>query len=267
MPGPRGDGTMGFHFGKTDGGASSLTMKETMTWFSAKFLRALALVSIALLTIAGMVSVRAQGASSAVTSASQFTIRYSRDFKAGLYKRFQITLDQSGQGKFEATLRSGDLLSRDFQVSPTSLQQLLGAFDAAGFLSSNRDYESHAKVADMGMKTLFLARGGHAREARFNYTANKHITAIADFFDGLATTELRIDSLENAMKYDKLGLPDQMKGLQMEIKNRWLSETPLLLPVLRKIANNPALFNMVQREAHQIILQIESANPSTLATP
>ncbi len=207
----------------------------------------------------------AQADPKAADSASSPTIiQFSKEIKGGPYELVKITLDQLGRGKFEAKPSDGDEISRELEVRASTMQQLLASFQAAQFLTSTRDYESHMKVADMGTKTISLEENGRSREVHFNYTTDKNINLIANFFSGLVTTELRIDSLERAMKYDKLGLPDQMKALQAELDNHWLSETPLLLPVLRKIADNPSFFNMVQREAHELVLQIESANRSSM---
>ncbi|HEX9135336.1 MAG TPA: hypothetical protein VF905_00135, partial [Nitrospirota bacterium] len=135
--------------------------------------------------------------------------------------------------------------------------------ESAQFLSSTRDYESHAKVANMGMKTIVLEQNGRSREVRFNFTFDKNMATIADLFGGLVTTQLRLAALENAKKYDKLGLPDELNALQSELNNRWLVDAEMLIPVLTEIANNHAVFNLVQRKAHQLILQIESATPSS----
>jgi hypothetical protein len=186
------------------------------------------------------------------------SILFIKDMKQGEYERFKLSLEESGRGNFEAKPREGQLVSRNLEVSTETMQQLFSLFESAQFLSSNRDYESHFKVADMGMKTIVLQKKGRSREVRFNYTTDRNINTIADQLNGIVTTELRADSLEKSMKYDKLGLPDQITALQNELNGHWLAEPQLLLPVLRQIANNPAYFNMVQRKAHQLILLIES---------
>ncbi|MBZ5551667.1 MAG: hypothetical protein LAO21_03025 [Acidobacteriia bacterium] len=193
---------------------------------------------------------------------SPTSILFSKELQQGQYERFKISIDQQGRGKFEAKPRDGELMARDLQVSPDTMRRLLASFEAAQFLSSTREYESPAKVADMGMKTIALEQNGRSREVRFNYTFDKNMATIADLFGGLVTTQLRLASLENAKKYDKLGLPDELNALQAELNNHWLVDAELLIPVLTEIANNRAFFNVVQRKAHQLILQIESATPS-----
>lgn len=191
------------------------------------------------------------------------SIIFKKDLKQGQYEHLKIILNENGQGKFEAIPRAGDSVSSDVQASPASMKFLLSTLDSLQFLSSNQDYESHLKVADRGLKTLSLEQNGQSREVQFNYTTNKSMTAITDYFEGLVSTELRIASLENTMKYDKLGLPQQFSALQSELNYHWLSEPEFLLPILRKIANNSTTFNMVQRKAHQLILQIESMKAFT----
>ena len=191
------------------------------------------------------------------------TILFSKEFQQGPYEQFKISIDQQGRGKFEARPRDGELITRDLQVSQDTMRRLLNSFESAQFLSSTRDYESHAKVANMGMKTIVLEQNGRSREVRFNFTLDKNMATIADLFGGLVTTQLRLAALENAKKYDKLGLPDELNALQSELNNRWLVDAEMLIPVLTEIANNHAVFNLVQRKAHQLILQIESATPSS----
>jgi hypothetical protein len=192
------------------------------------------------------------------------SIQFLKEQKGGPYERFKIVLDEQGRGTFEATPSAGDLLTRSFEVSANTMQQLLAAFDAVKFLSSTEDYESHLKVADMGWKTIILAREGKSREVRFNYTTNKQVNALADFLSGLAVAVLRRDALEHSMKYDKLGLPDQLNALQAEMNSRWLTEPEMLLPVLQKISSNSTYFNIVQRKARALILQIESASRQSI---
>ncbi|MFI5174381.1 MAG: hypothetical protein ACHQKY_05960 [Terriglobia bacterium] len=192
------------------------------------------------------------------------SIHFSKEFRQGPYECFKISIDQQGRGKFEAKPRDGELITRDLQVTVETMQRLLAAFESAQFLSSARDYESHMKVADMGMKTIMFERSGRSREVRFNYTLDRHMAAIADLLSGLVTTQLRIDSLEKTMRYDKLGLPDQLNALQGELNSRWLVDAELMIPILTEIANNHAFFNIVQRKAQQLIQQIESAKPSAM---
>jgi hypothetical protein len=189
-------------------------------------------------------------------------ILFSKEFQQGPYVRFKISIDQQGRGKFEALPRDGELITRDLQASQDTMRRLLASFDSAQFLSSTREYESHFKVADMGMKTIVLEQNGRSREVRFNYTFDKNLATIADLFGGLVTTQLRLAALENAKKYDKLGLPDELNALQAELNNRWLVDAEQLIPVLTEIANNHAFFNVVQRKARQLVLQIESTTHS-----
>jgi hypothetical protein len=191
------------------------------------------------------------------------SILFSKDLQQGPYERFKITIDQLGRGRFEAKPRDGELITRDLQVSQDTMRRLLASFESAQFLSSTREYESHVKVADMGMKTIVLEQNGRSREVRFNYTFDKSMATVADLFGGLVTTQLRLAALESAKKYDKLGLPNELNALQAELNNRWLVDAELLVPVLTEIANNHAFFNVVQRKAHQLIQQIESATPSS----
>lgn len=187
---------------------------------------------------------------------------FKKDIKQGQYEHLKISLDENGQGKFEAILRNGDPILMDVQARPASMKFLLSTLQSMQFLSSNQDYDSHLKVADRGLKTFSLAQNGQSREVQYNYTTNKPMAAITDYFEGLISTLLRMASLDNAMKFDKLGLPEQLTALQSEMNHSWLSELELLLPILKKIANNSAYFNIVQRKAHQLILQIESMKPS-----
>lgn len=198
----------------------------------------------------------------AASQNTSFSLSFSKDLKQGPYEHLRISLHKTGEGKFAAKPREGDWFLTEFQASPASMRFLLATLDFIRFLDSTEDYESHLKVADRGLKTIVLEQNGKSRTAQFNYTTNKSMAAIEDYFEGAATTLLRVASLENAMKYDKLGLPEQLAALQTELNNRWLSETELLLPVLKKISNNSSFFKIVQRKAHQLVLQIETMKPA-----
>jgi len=231
------------------------TLRQVGPSFRWDFAMALALVA---LLVGGTISgIFADSDSNAAR------IRFSKRFKEGDMVSYTVSLDLLGRGKYEATPRSGDAISRDIEASAETMRQLMAAFDGLGFLTSDQNYESRAKVADMGWKTVTLEQNGRARTVEFNYTTNAPMIRIDSLLEGLAATAYRLNSVEMKMKYDKLGLPNELSWLEAELKNQWLTDPQMLLSALRKIAGNTTYFNIVQRKADQLILQIESGKTSS----
>jgi hypothetical protein len=59
------------------------------------------------------------------------------------------------------------------------------------------------------------------------------------------------------MKYDPLGLPQELLQIQIELNNKSLADPEMLLPTLEKIAHGSRFLHLAQVRAQQIIERIQ----------
>jgi hypothetical protein len=59
------------------------------------------------------------------------------------------------------------------------------------------------------------------------------------------------------MKYDPLGLPQELLQIQVELTSKSLADPEMLLPTLEKIAHGSRFLHLAQDRAQQLIDRIQ----------
>ncbi len=115
-------------------------------------------------------------------------------------------------------------------------------------------------MANLGQKTFVYQQGDDVNRVVFNYTENRAARDLVDIFEKVSAVEEHISALEYEMKYDSLGLSQELLQIQIELNNHSLEDSKLLVPTLEKIAHNSRFLHLAQVRAQQIIERIQS-NP------
>jgi hypothetical protein len=183
-------------------------------------------------------------------------LTYSRLFKGSTPEYLQLTVDSKGSGTFEGHKLGEAQSPRPFQLSAATTQRI---FALAHLLDDFRalDLESHKKVANLGQKTFTYQQGEDVNRVVFNYTENRTARELVDIFEALGTVEEHIVALEFEMKYDPLGLTQELSQIQSELNNKSLADPEILLPTLEKIARSSRFLHLAQVRAQQIIERIQ----------
>ena len=186
-------------------------------------------------------------------------LTYSRIFKGSTPEFLLITVDSKGLGTFEGHKLDEAQSPRPLQLSAGTTERI---FALAGELHNFQsvDLESHKKVANLGQKTFAYQQGDDVNRVVFNYTENRVARELVDIFEKVSAVEEHISALENEMKYDPLGLSQELLQIQIELNNKSLADAKLLLPTLEKIAHHSRFLHLAQVRAQQIIERIQS-NP------
>jgi len=187
------------------------------------------------------------------------TLTYRRVFKGSTPEYLSIRVDKTGAGAYEGRKLSDPTEPRPLQLTPAITRQL---FELADRLSDFRtaDLESHRKVADLGQKTFIYESGGQKYSVEFNYTVNRDARDLSDLFEKIAMVEQHVAGLEFAIKYDHLGLPQELREIQIELANQALADPELLVPTLEEIARNPRFLHLAQARAQDILQRIQNNN-------
>ena len=183
-------------------------------------------------------------------------LTYSRTFKGSTPEYLLITVDSKGLGAFEGRKLDEAQSPRPFQLSVGTTERIF-ALAAQLHNFQSVDLDSHRKVANLGQKTLTYQQGEDVNRVVFNYTENRMARELVDIFEAVGTVEEHISALEFGMKYDPLGLPQELLEIQIELKSRSLPDPEILLPTLEKIAHDSRFLHLAQARAQQIIEHIQ----------
>jgi hypothetical protein len=183
-------------------------------------------------------------------------LTYSRMFKGSTPEYLLITVDSKGSGTFEGRKLDEAQSPRPFQLSEGTTERI---FALAGQLHNFQsvDLESHKKVANMGQKTFTYQQSKDVNRVVFNYTENRIARELVDVFEAVGTVEEHIAALEFEMKYDPLGLSQELLQIQIELNNKSLADPEMLLPTLERIARSSRFLHLAQVRAQQIIERVQ----------
>jgi hypothetical protein len=183
-------------------------------------------------------------------------LTYSRTFKGSTPEYLLIAVDSKGSGTFEGHKLDEAQSPRPFQLSAGTTKRI---FALAGQLHNFQsvELESHKKVANLGQKTLTCQQGEDVNRVIFNYTENRIAQELVDLLEAVGTVEEHIAALEFEMKYDPLGLSQELLQIQIELNNKRLTDPEMLIPALEKIAHGSRFLHLAQVRAQQIIERIQ----------
>ena len=101
----------------------------------------------------------------------------------------------------------------------------------------------------MGAKTLRWESGGEKHETKFNFSLDPSAQQIADWFDRIGESEIRLVMLERAAKYDRLGVNQELLLLEIAYNNKRLVGKAQFLPVLDRVAKGEKYMHMARERA------------------
>ena len=188
---------------------------------------------------------------------------WQKTIQQGSIELYGLELDERGKGKFTFKRREEEPLVLDFELKPKKVETLLSYFERADFLNETKNFVSARKVADMGMKTIRFESGARTREIKFNYTEDRNVMEIVDFFENLCQQEKSLFEMDLALKYDRLGIPKKLDELERNLSAKRIVDPERFTPVLERIYQDQSLMNLARTEAKKILSQIEKMQAVT----
>ena len=183
-------------------------------------------------------------------------LTYSRTLKGSTPEYLAITVDSKGSGTYEGHKLDEARSPRPIQLSTATTERI---FALAGQLNNFQsvDLDSHKKVANLGEKTITYQQGEGVNRVVFNYTENRTARELVNLLEAVAAVEEHISSLEFEMKYDPLGLSQELLQIQIELNSKSLVDPEMLIPTLEKIAHGSRFLHLAQVRAQQIMERIQ----------
>jgi hypothetical protein len=190
-------------------------------------------------------------------NSSPLRFTWQKNIQRGTVETYGLELNEKGVGKFHFKKREEDLIELGFMLKQSTVESLLSMFTQADFLNESINFVSSRKVADMGMKTICFENGSRKREVTFNYTENRNLQEIVNFFENLCQQEKSLSAIDLALKYDRLGIPKKLDELERNLAAKRIVAPERFAPVLERIYRDESLMNLARTEAKKILSQIE----------
>ncbi len=219
------------------------------------------------LLLAAAADVQAQQTGPAAPPAGDARVSFTID-RAGIdVPHLAITVHADGSGSYEATAMpvtfSGRYGAEAANPAPESIRQAIhvssegtakifaGAHTANLFRIS---CGSKAKnIADTGRKTLAYDGPEGGGSCVYNYSENKSVTGLTDYFQGMAYTLDEGRRLEFRHRYDRLGLDQEMATLLAQADAGRAPELGTIAPVLEALVADGDLLERVRLRARKLL--------------
>lgn len=186
------------------------------------------------------------------------TISYSRVWEAYTPQNVNITVQSTGTARYVSRnpikppdgKETNPDYTVEFTISARNREKLFRDAKAADYFHGDFSFTKHP-VASTGKKTLTYADQDRHFETNYDYSENKDIQEISSLFEGISSTIEHGRKLEYLHRYDKLGLEDELKGMENEGHN--LAELQIIMLPLQSIANDTAVLNIARQRAKRLL--------------
>jgi hypothetical protein len=194
------------------------------------------------------------------------TITYRRIFKGSNPEFIEIKIGEDGSATYDIRQLSEDADPQPFQVSATVRAKI---FELAGELHDfeGLDLDVHRKIADLGQKTLRYQKAGEVHEAHYNYTLDRTAAQLALVFEGLFQQQRDLITLEQKLKYDRLGVNDALHQFEQDLGQHTIPEPERLLPVLDRIAADSRVVEVARKLSRALAERIRTSSSPEGAAP
>ncbi len=185
-----------------------------------------------------------------LSAADAPSLFYSREFAGVEPPYVEVTLERSGAAVYRETPDDPDENSVEFQLGSQETERIFSLAEKLDHLS--RPLESGLKVANMGQKTLRWESDQETNEQVFNYSKIPAAQELAGIFSGITESVHHMQTLERAIRYDRLGVNDALLDIQVALDRNRLSGAEMLLTRLDEVSANERFVNIARKRAAEI---------------
>lgn len=94
----------------------------------------------------------------------------------------------------------------------------------------------------------------------FNYTSNPTARKLLSIFEGLATQQTDLSDLQNAMRYDRLGVNDVLLRVETDYGQNLYPEPAVFLSPLDQLAGDDHFVDIARKRARALAGRIRAAH-------
>lgn len=179
---------------------------------------------------------------------------FLKEFPGSKPAYVSITVEQDGAAVYREAVN--DDYPIRFRMEPEDAAELFKLADKLDRFK--REIESGLKVANMGMKTFRYESGAAKSEVKFNYSLDEDAKVLADWFERISESEQRYLQFERTVKYDKLGVNQELLYLESLTDRKRLVAPEQFLPLLDRVAKNDSYLHMARERAARLADNIRS---------
>jgi hypothetical protein len=190
------------------------------------------------------------------------SITFERSWEAYTPQQVTITVSADGHAKYVSHSAGkqpdeADDYQTEFTVSPSCRDKLFSNARVANYFDGDFTFKKHA-VAGTGKKTLAYADPARHFKTTYDYSENKAIMEITSIFQGISNTFEYGRKLEFKHRFDKLGLEDELKGMESAAEGHNLAQLQLIAPTLESILEDASVLNIARQRAKRLLAKASS---------
>ena len=207
---------------------------------------------------------RAQANDPRTTDSSLPTVSFSLDFPGSQPDHFTFKIDANGHATYESTAKLSldsqdeDAFHLDFTASARTRAKIFDLAARAKYFQGPLDSGKH-NLASTGRKSLAYKDSKKDTHATYNYSPIPAVQELTNLFQNMSTTLEFGRRLDYDHRYQKLALDEELKRMEDMAKGNSLEEIQAVAPILRRIAADPSVINVVRARAQRLAEQAQSS--------
>ena len=180
---------------------------------------------------------------------------------------YSIAVDSAGRAAYTSVndaKETGEPYMLKFTVSEPVRERIFADAQALNYFEATFDFTRH-KVAFTGSKTLAYADPKHHSKTTFNWSENRRLMSLTQLFIGIANTVEGGRKLQYLLRFDRLGLNDQLKEMELQANDHYLVEVSIIEPVLSQVADDPNVMDLARQRARRLLALAAAENAASSA--
>jgi hypothetical protein len=192
------------------------------------------------------------------------TITFARVWEAYTPQDINFTVQSTGSAKYLSRNPftppdpgSDPDYTLDFTISTRNQEKLFRDAREANYFNGDFSFKKHP-VASTGKKTLTYGDPDRYFETSYDYSENRAIEEITNILTGISNTIEHGRKLQFLHRFDKLGLEDELKGMEAAMESHNLAELQIIQPTLESIAGDASVLNIARQRAKRLLAKAKS---------
>lgn len=173
---------------------------------------------------------------------------YTKEFPGSVPAYVSIAVEQNGATVYKEAVN--DEYPLNFRLDPSDAAAVFRLAEKMDRF--RKPLESGLNVAKMGVKTFRYEDGDAKSEAKFNYSQDEDAKLLHDFFERITETAQIYMRLERTVKYDKLGVNQELLGFEAARDRNRIVAPQQFLPLLDRVAKNESYLHMARERAARL---------------
>ena len=183
-------------------------------------------------------------------------LTFTLDFPQSDPEHYSIRIAGDGHSSYDSTSKLSpdseqvDNFHLDFVTSEATRKRIFDLAARARYFQSPVD--SKHRVASTGNKTLAYKDAQRSTQVTYNYSQVPAVLELTTLFQNLSQTLEFGRRLQYDYRYQKLALDEELKRMEEMAKANSLDEMQAIVPILKQIAADPAVINIVRARAQRL---------------